>query len=193
MRPPTLIRKLVSPVHPTAHMTPAQKTTVGVHVARLGARPATTTRPVSIHLAGDSKAAAQTLSLELAASKLAGFGGSSSSSSSGSSTSSSSTPTAYNAAGIPQPASNPADDYAAGGGMPPATGDDGNELEQDLTSLESFAETRSMTVDSFLDNMTSSPGVAGPRTGSPGFTTPVKVAVGGGIVAGVVALARLLI
>ncbi len=192
------------PLHPTAHVTPQQQKTIALHgVAK--PPPATKPRTIALHnvvgnkgLTGVSSGAfaAGLTSGGLTAAGLAGLGGlgsrGSSPASSGSSSSAAAAPTAYNAAGIPEAASNPADDWAAGGGgMPgasPAAGDD------DLAPFEgaTLAQDEPGVVETFLDHMTAPEGAPGPRTGAPGFSTGAKVAVGGGIAAGVVAIAKLL-
>ncbi len=203
------------PFHPTAHVTPQQQRTIAIHVGKTAPPAPTKPRTISLHgvgqfvqgvaasgadLASQLSAGAFGAAVERSGTHHIGFGGGLTPSgvTSGASvpgaasfaSNGADAPTAYNAAGIPEAASNPADDWAAGGGgMPaPASGSD------DLAPFEgaTLAQEEPSAVETFLDHMTAPEGAPGPRTGAPGFSTGAKVAVGGGIVAGVVAIAKLL-
>jgi hypothetical protein len=206
------------PFHPTAHVTAQQQKTIAIHVNKTA--PATATKPRTISLRGVGQfvqgVAAKGMSGADLASQLSagafgaaveksgthhiGFGGGLTPSgvTSGASVPGAASfasdggdaPTAYNAAGIPEAASNPADDWAAGGGGMPSTASG----PDDLAPFEgaTLAQDEPGVVETFLDHMTAPEGAPGPRTGAPGFSMGAKVAVGGGIAAGVVAIAKLL-
>jgi hypothetical protein len=207
------------PFHPTAHVTPQQQKTIAIHVNKTAPSPATKPRTISLHGVGQFvqgvKASGADLASQLSAGAFGaaversgthhiGFGGGGGLTPSGVTSGASvpgaasfasnggDAPTAYNAAGIPEAATNPADDWAAGGGGGPlaTTASGGDELGPpegwDVVGDEPGF------VEKFLDGMTSPPGTPGPRASEPGYSTGAKVAVGGGIAAGVVAIAKLL-